>query len=162
MQKTWVWSLSWEDPLEKGTATHSSILALENSTDCIIHSSWGHSGHWSGRRHYCWEGRNVETFLVKGLYHGGTLYLIRSQTFPQYLSNQKNMHKGRKRIKDIGGFICTAEPLSLFGLLKSIQGELNIPFRGCSKRTEQNPPAGRWEWQEIDTLALGTDRKSVV
>ena len=25
--KTWVWSLGWEDPLEKGTATHSSILA---------------------------------------------------------------------------------------------------------------------------------------
>ena len=24
---TWVWSLSWEDPLEKGTANHSSILA---------------------------------------------------------------------------------------------------------------------------------------
>ena len=27
MQETWIWSLSWEDPLEKGTATHSSILA---------------------------------------------------------------------------------------------------------------------------------------
>ena len=27
MQETWVRSLSWEDPLEKGTATHSSILA---------------------------------------------------------------------------------------------------------------------------------------
>ena len=24
--KTWVWSLGWEDPLEKGKATHSSIL----------------------------------------------------------------------------------------------------------------------------------------
>ena len=27
MQKTWVQSLSWEDPLEKEMATHSSILA---------------------------------------------------------------------------------------------------------------------------------------
>ena len=27
MQKTWVQSLGWEDPLEKGKATHSSILA---------------------------------------------------------------------------------------------------------------------------------------
>ena len=35
MQDTWVWSLSWEDPLEKGKATHSSIL--ENSMDCIVH-----------------------------------------------------------------------------------------------------------------------------
>ena len=26
-QKTWVWSLGWEDALEKETATHSSILA---------------------------------------------------------------------------------------------------------------------------------------
>ena len=29
MRETWVRSLGWEDPLEKGTATHSSIL--ENS-----------------------------------------------------------------------------------------------------------------------------------
>ena len=27
MQDTWVWSLGWEDPLEKGKAIHSSILA---------------------------------------------------------------------------------------------------------------------------------------
>ena len=27
MQETWVQSLSWEDPLEEGMATHSSILA---------------------------------------------------------------------------------------------------------------------------------------
>ena len=29
MQETWVRSLGWEDPLEKGKATHSSILARE-------------------------------------------------------------------------------------------------------------------------------------
>ena len=27
MQETWVLSLGWEDPLKKGKATHSSILA---------------------------------------------------------------------------------------------------------------------------------------
>ena len=27
MQETWVLSLSWEDPLEEGMATHFSILA---------------------------------------------------------------------------------------------------------------------------------------
>ena len=27
MRETWVWSLGWEDPLEKGKATYSSILA---------------------------------------------------------------------------------------------------------------------------------------
>ena len=26
-QETWVWSLGWEDPVEKEMATHSSILA---------------------------------------------------------------------------------------------------------------------------------------
>ena len=31
MQETWVRSLGWEDPLEKGKATHSSILALRIS-----------------------------------------------------------------------------------------------------------------------------------
>ena len=29
--ETWVWSLGWEDPLEKGKATHSSILAWRTS-----------------------------------------------------------------------------------------------------------------------------------
>ena len=27
VQETWFWSLGWEDPLKKGMATHSSILA---------------------------------------------------------------------------------------------------------------------------------------
>ena len=31
MMETWVWSLGWEDSLEKGTATRSSILALPAS-----------------------------------------------------------------------------------------------------------------------------------
>ena len=30
MQETWVQSLDWADPLEKETATHSSILAWRN------------------------------------------------------------------------------------------------------------------------------------
>ena len=30
MQETWVRPLRWEDPLEKGMATHSSILAWGN------------------------------------------------------------------------------------------------------------------------------------
>ena len=27
MHETWVRALGWDDPLEKGTATHSSVLA---------------------------------------------------------------------------------------------------------------------------------------
>ena len=37
MRETWVCSLGWEDPLEKGKATHSSILAWR-----IPWSTWGH------------------------------------------------------------------------------------------------------------------------
>ena len=37
MQETWVLSLGWKDPLEKGKATHSSNSGLENSMDCIVH-----------------------------------------------------------------------------------------------------------------------------
>ena len=35
MQETWVRSLGWEDPLEKGKATQYS--GLENPMDCIVH-----------------------------------------------------------------------------------------------------------------------------
>ena len=33
MQDTWVQSLGWEDPLEEGMATHSSILAWRTHGD---------------------------------------------------------------------------------------------------------------------------------
>ena len=33
MQEAWVQSLGWEDPLEEGMATHSSILAWRILTD---------------------------------------------------------------------------------------------------------------------------------
>ena len=33
MQETWVRFLGWEDPVEKGKATHSSILAWKNLMD---------------------------------------------------------------------------------------------------------------------------------
>ena len=33
VRETWVPSLGWEDPLEKGMATHSSILAYDQPRD---------------------------------------------------------------------------------------------------------------------------------
>ena len=36
MQEIWVRSLGWEDPLEKGRATHSSILAWRIPWNCIV------------------------------------------------------------------------------------------------------------------------------
>ena len=35
MQETWVQSLGWEDPLEEGMATHSSILAWRIPIDRV-------------------------------------------------------------------------------------------------------------------------------
>ena len=32
-QQTWLWSLSWDDPLEEGMATHSSIRAWTEEPD---------------------------------------------------------------------------------------------------------------------------------
>ena len=44
MWETWVQSLHWEDPLEKGMATHSSILAWRTPMDrgawWATHSPW--------------------------------------------------------------------------------------------------------------------------
>ena len=45
MQEILVWFLGWEDPLEKGTAIHSSSTGLENSMDCIVH---GVAKSWTG------------------------------------------------------------------------------------------------------------------
>ena len=34
MRETWIQSLGWEDPLEKGKATHSSVVAWR--IDCLV------------------------------------------------------------------------------------------------------------------------------
>ena len=49
-RENWVLSLGWEDPLEKGMATHSSILAWEipwTEEPGGLYSLWGHKrvGH---------------------------------------------------------------------------------------------------------------------
>ena len=46
MQETWVQSLGWEAPLEKGKATHSSILAwrIPWAVESMGSQSVGHEG----------------------------------------------------------------------------------------------------------------------
>ena len=43
MQETWVQSLGQEDPLEKGTATHSSIFSRKShgETSLMGYGMWG-------------------------------------------------------------------------------------------------------------------------
>ena len=55
MQETWVQSLGWEDPLEKGKATHSSILAwripqtLKSMGSQKVGRSWANFTFTSGK-----------------------------------------------------------------------------------------------------------------
>ena len=44
VQEPWVWSLGWEDPLENGMATHSSILAwrVPRTEGLVGYSPRGH------------------------------------------------------------------------------------------------------------------------
>ena len=42
MRETWVQSLGWEDALEEGMATHSSILAWRVHMDRGAWQVWGH------------------------------------------------------------------------------------------------------------------------
>ena len=44
IQETWVQSLGWEDPLEKGKAIHSSILAwkIPRAVQCVGSQRVGH------------------------------------------------------------------------------------------------------------------------
>ena len=37
MRETWVRSLGWEDPLEKGKAYPLQYSGLENFMDCMVH-----------------------------------------------------------------------------------------------------------------------------
>ena len=46
MWVVWVWSLSWEDPLEEGMATHSSILAWRIP---MVRGAWG-TPPWGSQR----------------------------------------------------------------------------------------------------------------
>ena len=44
MQQTWVQFLGWEEPLEKGRATHPSILAgkFHGQRNLVDYSPWHH------------------------------------------------------------------------------------------------------------------------
>ena len=50
MWETWVQSLGWEDPLEEGMATHSSILAWRMSMD---RGAWQAAVHGVAKNQTC-------------------------------------------------------------------------------------------------------------
>ena len=60
MQETWVWSLGWEDPLEKGMATHSSILSWRIPQ---TEEPGGLQSMWSRRVRYNWATNTFTNYL---------------------------------------------------------------------------------------------------
>ena len=58
MQETWVQSLGWEDPLEEGMATHSSILAwriikVRGAWQATVHGVTKGQTQWSKHNTQC-------------------------------------------------------------------------------------------------------------
>ena len=72
MQGTWVRSLGWEDPLEKGKATHSSILAWR--IPLIVYSFHGVAKSQTQLSDFHFHCLYVESLKKKG--GGGTNELI--------------------------------------------------------------------------------------
>ena len=68
MQETRVQPLGWEDPLEKGTATYSSILA---SMECIVH---GFSKSQTRLR-------DQSTIMLAGCFFFFNLYNLKNSTW---------------------------------------------------------------------------------
>ena len=73
MQETWIWSLGWEDPLAKGTATHTSILAwrIPWTVQSMGLQRVGH--HWV--THFHFHNCTVVPSYLRG---------INSRTFTEY------------------------------------------------------------------------------
>ena len=64
--ETWVRFLGWEDPLEKGTATHSRILAWRipwTEEPGRLHSPWGHKGSDTTER-FSFHFTSLSSFIV--------------------------------------------------------------------------------------------------
>ena len=70
VQETCVRSLGWEDPLEKGMATHSSILAWRTQGDrsLVGYSPWGckESDTTEAPNHGLWSS-DSQTYLLTEL-----------------------------------------------------------------------------------------------
>ena len=86
MRQTWIWSLVWEDPLEKGKGTHSSILAwripwteepggLQSMGSQRILSNWVTSLSLSFHKSYCENLQNTWD------YYNNILYLFYHKPF---------------------------------------------------------------------------------
>ena len=89
MSETWVLSLGWENPLEKGMATHSSILAWR--------IPWTEESRW-----YSWRGYK-ELDMTEQLSHFSFSYFKKYYKIkPQkwQIKAKKKIRKKKKLIKE--------------------------------------------------------------
>ena len=80
MRETRVWSLGWEDPLEKEMATHSSTLAwkfpwmeergrLQSMRSQRVGNDWATSLHFTSITHHLSKHKQNKTKWYKQMYH---------------------------------------------------------------------------------------------
>ena len=72
MWETWVWSLGWDDPLDRGMATHSNILAWRIDMD---RGAWRATGHRSQRVRDAWETKHTHPCGETRLYGNTSKHL---------------------------------------------------------------------------------------
>ena len=68
MQETWVWSLGWEDSLEKGNATHSSILAWRIQRFGLLPANLARSTWFGNKVHVGLNGKCLESVVLEIFY----------------------------------------------------------------------------------------------
>ena len=87
MQRTWIWSLVWEDPLEERMATHSNIFAWRIPMDSRAWwaSPWGHKELYTTERltHTCdiilWDNvNNLFPSIISQSFNTGWWFLPES------------------------------------------------------------------------------------
>ena len=83
MQENWVWSLGWEDPLEKGMIAHSSI--------CAWRIPWTEKPAWlysprSHRVRHEWATFTFQSFLLNSIWKIDLNYSMWLSVFKHYFS----------------------------------------------------------------------------
>ena len=118
MQKTWVWSLVWEDLLEKEMASHSSVLVWEIPW---TEEPGGLQFTGSQRIGYNWANEHALRFFLRCILCSNILRYVESKT--PWKSNSN-------KLREI--FSSKNNTYSEVGSSKSIWGRnLHICWNGC-------------------------------
>ena len=86
MRETWVRSLGWEDPLEKGKATHSSILAwripwtIQSMGSQRVGHDWATSTQKKKRSPNSWASNYIAPVYDGAFLHFGSKYTMEKNT----------------------------------------------------------------------------------